>query len=118
MEQLGPPPVEIKDVSINDETSMIVVTYENDNVEEIPKGPDGYIKMHKEWLVDEPPHISDIYKVQMRDIILVSINNDQGCLNNINSFFVNENKVAVVKFIKYMRTRDLSDAKKIWTVRQ
>lgn len=117
MEHLGQ---DVKDVVIDDENFKIKITYSNDGVEEIDKGPDGYFIMHKEWLIQQPPFISDIFKVQMRDITLVTINNDPKCLNNINSFFVNENKEDIKKFLKYMRERDakVEAAKSIWTVRQ
>lgn len=117
MEHLGQ---DIKDVFIDEDNSKIRITYANDGVEEMVKGTDGYAIMHREWLVQQPPFISDIFKVQMRDITLVTINNDPKCLTNINSFFVNENKEEVKKFLKYMRERDakVEAVKTIWTVRQ
>lgn len=117
MEHLGQ---DIKDVFIDEENFKIKITYSNNEVEEIVKGHEGYSIMHREWLVQQPPFISDIFKVQMRDITLVTINNDPKCLTNINSFFVNENKEEVKKFLKYMRERDakVEADKSIWTVRQ
>jgi hypothetical protein len=117
MEFLGE---DVKDIFIDEDNSKIKITYANDGVEEMTKGPAGYSIMHREWLVQQPPFISDIFKVQMRDITLVTINNDNKCLDNLNSFFINENKEEVKKFIKYMRERDakVEQAKALWTVRQ
>lgn len=112
MEHLGQ---EVTDVNID--AGHINITYANGGIEQMVKGEPGYRIMHTEWLVEQPPFISDIFKVQMRDITLVTINNDQKCLNSINEFFVNENKEQVVKFLNYMRKRDLTQAKSIWTKR-
>lgn len=111
---------QLKDVFIDEENLKIRITYTSDGVEEMVKGPEGYSIMYKEWLVQQPPFISDIFKVQMRDITLITINNDEKCLNSLNSFFVNENKAEVMKFLKYMRERDakVEAAKTAWSVRQ
>ena len=70
--------------------------------------------MYKEWLVEQPPFISDIYKKNMNNIILSSIHNNQDCVNSLNNFFVDDNKEEVIKFINYMRSRDLTQEKLKW----
>jgi len=114
MDQAG---VDIQSVAISD-TNMIVVIFANGIVETLAKDVTTYKHMYEEWLKEEPPFISDIYKVQMRDIILAAINNDQDCINDLDKFFTTENIEQVKDFIIYMRKRDLTPAKAQWTVQQ
>ena len=104
----------ITDVNISDTT--IVIIYDNGNNEIIFKNKEGYGLMHKKWLVPQPPFISDVYKKQMRDIILYDIANNIQCFNDLNTFFVQSNKDNVIKFLNYMRTRNLKESKSIWKV--
>jgi ferritin len=50
----------------------------------------------------------------MNNIILSSIHNRQDCVDALNNFFVDSNKEEVIKFINYMRTRDLTQEKLKW----
>ena len=103
---------EVVDISFNGEE--ITVSYDNNLSETFTKGKETYDKMYKEWLKEQPPFISDIYKQTMNNIILSSIHNNQKCITDLNGFFVAENKEEVLKFIKYMRTRDLTQEKLKW----
>ena len=114
MDQVG---VDVQSVAISD-TNMIVVIFANGIVETLAKDVTTYKKLYDEWLKDEPPFISDIYKVQMRDIILAAINNDADCIRDLDKFFTSENIDEVTAFIKYMRKRDLTPAKAQWTVQE
>lgn len=109
MEQIG---VEIKDIDIT--KTNIIITYENDHIEMISKCCDGYKNMYNEWLLDNPPFISDIFKKQMRDLTLYNINQNIECFNYLNNFFVLENKDNVLRFLNYMRKRDLTEDKIKW----
>jgi hypothetical protein len=115
---------EVTDFAVNDANTEMTVTYADGNVEKLVKGPDTYARMNKDWLVSpedggsgQPPFISDIFKVQMRDITLATINNDPKCLSNLDDFFTNANKSEVMRFLTYMRKRDLTEEKSKWTVR-
>ena len=103
---------EVVDISFNGEE--ITISYDNNLTETFTKGKETYDKMYKEWLKEQPPFISDIYKQTMNNIILSSIHNNQKCITDLNGFFVADNKEEVLKFIKYMRTRDLTQEKLKW----
>jgi hypothetical protein len=94
----------------------IVINYENDVVETLPKNIDTYKAFYDKWLVEDPPFISDIYKSQMRNIILACINNNQNCIDELNVFFSSPNEETVKKFFIYMRNRHttLPEKKAIW----
>lgn len=116
---------EVADFSVNDLNTEMTITYADGNVEKLAKNTDTYAAMNKDWLVSpedggsgNPPFISDIFKVQMRDITLATINNDPKCISGLDEFFTNANKAEVMRFLTYMRKRDLTEAKSIWTVRQ
>jgi hypothetical protein len=96
-----------------DENNMII-SYDNEQTETLAIGKDTYNKMYKEWLVEQPPFISDIYKQNMNNIILSSIHNNKDCINTLNNFFTESNKQEVIKFINYMRGRDLTPEKLKW----
>ena len=95
--------------------STIEITYENDVIEIVTKDSNGYKKIHDAWLLEQPMFISDIYKTQMRDLSYASRNNATS-LNQLNNFFSEENQEEALKFITYMRKRDLTFEKQKWTI--
>jgi hypothetical protein len=97
------------------ENENICITYDNGSTENIPIGRDSYVKMHDLWLVSQPPFISDLYKIQMRNIILATINNNEKCVSELNNFFSSGNETDVQKFFEYMRKRDLTAEKAKWS---
>ncbi len=102
---------QIKDIVMtNDE---IQITYMNDMIEVIGKNKEGYKKMYDGWLVEQPRFISDIYKTQMRDLFFASRGNMTN-INNLNNFFIENNKTDVLKFLTYMRSRDLTFERDKW----
>jgi hypothetical protein len=103
---------ELVDISFDD--NKMNIAYDNGFIETLVVGKETYEKMYKEWLVEQPPFISDIYKINMNNIILASIHNNQKCVSDLNGFFVADNKDEVIKFIKYMRGRDLTQEKLKW----
>ena len=103
---------ELVDITFEDNT--MVIAYNNGLTETLVLGNETYEKMYKEWLVEQPPFISDIYKINMNNIILASIHNNQKCVSDLNGFFVVDNKDEAIKFIKYMRGRDLTQEKLKW----
>jgi hypothetical protein len=103
---------ELVDISFDD--NKMNIAYDNGLTETLVIGKETYEKMYKEWLVEQPPFISDIYKINMNNIILASIHNNQKCVSDLNGFFVADNKDEVIKFIKYMRGRDLTQEKLKW----
>ena len=109
MEQVG---ISIKNIDIT--MSNIIVTYENDHIEMISKTGESYKQMYNEWLLEDPPFISDIFKKQLRDLSLYFLNSNTECLNYLNNFFVYENKDNVLRFLNYMRIRDITNDKKKW----
>jgi hypothetical protein len=94
--------------------NTMVITYDNEMTETLVIGKETYDKMYKEWLVEQPPFISDVYKQMMNNIILSSIHNNQKCISDLNGFFRVENKDEAMNFIKYMRGRDLTQEKLKW----
>jgi len=102
----------ISDIAFIENT--MIIYYDNNETESLILGKDTYSKMYKEWLVEQPPFISDIYKQNMNNIILSTIHNNQDCVRALNNFFVDDNKEEVTKFINYMRTRDLTQEKLKW----
>jgi len=102
----------IVDIVFNE--NNMIISYDNEQTETLSIGKETYSKMYKEWLVEQPPFISDIYKQNMNNIILSSIHNNIDCANTLNNFFVENNKQEVIKFINYMRSRDLTQEKLKW----
>ena len=96
--------VDIKNVELNDE--LIKVIYVNDAVEYLPKKHETYKKFNDFWLVNNPPFISDKYKMQMRDIILHVTCHNENCCKSLNIFFSSPNEDKVKHFFTYMRSRD------------
>ena len=105
------PDIEIKDLEITDIDFKII--YQNDAIEIIEKNKDGYKKLFDAWLIEQPMFISDIYKTQMRDLNFASRGNETS-INHLNIFIKEENKTEVIKFITYMRKRDLTFEKSKW----
>ena len=103
---------ELVDIVFIDNT--MVITYDNAQTETLVVGKETYNKMYKEWLVEQPPFISDTNKQLMNNIILATIHNNQDCINQLNEFFVDHNKENVIRFIKYIRGRDLTQEKLKW----
>lgn len=105
--------VEIRNVELTNDN--IIVTYENDAVENLPNDVSTYKAFYETWLKDSPPFISDTHKLIMRNIILASINNDQKCINDLREYF-SSNPDIVKKFLTYMRHRKdtLPEKKAVW----
>ena len=101
-------------VSINIVDEQINILYDNDMTETLMINKDTYTKMRDNWLIDQPPFISDKYKKQMNNIILSVIQNKQSCIDELKSFFTQENIVEVTNFFVYMRNRDLTEEKSKW----
>lgn len=101
-------------VSINIVDEQINILYDNDMTETLMINKDTYKKMRDNWLIDQPPFISDKYKKQMNNIILSVIQNKQSCIAELKSFFTQDNIVEVTNFFVYMRNRDLTEEKSKW----
>jgi hypothetical protein len=105
------PEEDVVDVNLTD--TEINIIYQSGGTEIITKNKDGYKKMYDGWLVEQPMFISDIYKTQMRDLSFGSRNN-QSSVDNLNNFFRQDNKEEIIKFLNYMRKRDLTFDKNKW----
>lgn len=101
-------------VSINIVDEQINILYDNDMTETLMINKDTYKKMRDNWLIEQPPFISDKYKKQMNNIILSVIQNKKSCIDELKSFFTQENIVEVTNFFVYMRNRDLTEEKSKW----
>ena len=104
---------EIKDIVFTPEN--ITITYDNDQVEVVEKTKEGYLKLYDAWLKDNPMFISDIYKSQMRDLTFAARTSNAECFNNLNNFLSEINKDEALKFVTYMRKRDLTYERAQWT---
>jgi hypothetical protein len=109
--------LDIISISFDEDNNNLFVTYSNNEIETVPKNDDTYFRMYDEWLLDQPMFISDIFKTQMRELFFVAKNNDEQSLNSLNTFFCESNKDQVLKFLTFMRKRDLTEEKKKWTVK-
>lgn len=109
--------VEIESVLFEPEN--MIINYVNGANESLAINLDTYKAFHQKWLVPNPPFISDSHKIQMRNIILASINNNPKCIAELNKFFSPANQDTVKRFLTYMRSRDatLPAKKAIWTVK-
>ena len=105
------PEEDVVDVSLTD--TDINIVYQNGGNGILTKDKEGYKKMYDEWLLEQPMFISDIYKTQMRDLSFGSRNN-QASVDNLNKFFSESNKTEVIKFLNYMRKRDITFEKNKW----
>jgi hypothetical protein len=94
--------------------NKFTITYDNGLTETLVVGKETYDRMYIEWLKEQPPFISDVYKQNMNNIILTAIHKKQECIANLNGFFRESNKDEVLKFINYMRGRDLTQEKLRW----
>jgi hypothetical protein len=101
-------------VSINIVDEEINILYDNDMTETLMINKDTYKKMRDNWLIDQPPFICDKYKKQMNNIILSVIQNKQMCIDELKSFFTQDNIEEVKNFLVYMRNRDLTEEKSKW----
>jgi len=93
----------------------IRVHCDNGNIEIIPVNVESYVKMREEWLIQQPPFISDKYKLIMNNIIMSSILKDQNAINELSLFFSVGNEEKIKNFFIYMRKRDLTFEKTKWT---
>ena len=101
-------------VDITFTENSFTITYDNELTETLVIGKETYEKMYIEWLKEQPPFISDVYKQNMNNIILTAIHKKKECIAELNGFFREENKEEVLNFIKYMRGRDLTQEKLRW----
>ena len=88
-----------------------MISSQNQSVE---KNKEGYRGLYDAWLKEQPMFISDIFKTQIRDLTFASRGNEIS-LNQLNNFLSDENKEQAVKFIVYMRKRDLTFERAKWT---
>jgi hypothetical protein len=102
---------EIVDVIFTD--TNFTITYDNSKTEVVEKNKEGYKKLYDAWLLEQPMFISDIYKTQMRDLAFATRNN-AASLNQLNNFLSEGNKTEAIKFITYMRKRDLTFEREKW----
>lgn len=103
---------EVVSVEFND--TSFILTYDNNNTETVEKNKEGYRGLYDAWLKEQPMFISDIFKTQIRDLTFASRGNEIS-LNQLNNFLSDENKEQAVKFIVYMRKRDLTFERAKWT---
>jgi len=101
---------EIINVEFTSET--ITITYDNNEIEIIQKNMDGYKKLYDAWLKEQPMFISDIYKSQMRDLTFAKTNST--FTETMNNYLSEGNREEAIKFITYMRKRDLRFEKSKW----
>jgi hypothetical protein len=94
--------------------NKFTITYDNGLTETLVIGKETYNRMYIEWLKEQPPFISDVYKQNMNNIILTAIHKKQECIAELNGFFRESNKVEVLNFLNYMRGRDLTQEKLRW----
>ena len=82
----------------------------------MPNNTATYTAFYNLWLKDNPPFISDLHKLVMRNIILAAINTDTKSIAELGTFFKEGNEAAVSKFLSYMRKRIeiLPEKKAIW----
>ena len=106
--------IEIQSVELA--SGNINVLFVNGATESYPNTLETYKLFHEKWLVNNPPFISDTHKIQMRNIILASINNNPKCISDLNKYFSSPNEEIVKKFLTYMRKRDdiIPIKKSIW----
>lgn len=103
---------EITEISFTPET--VTITYDNNQVEIVNKTKEGYKILYEAWLKEQPMFISDIFKSQMHDLAFAARGYPDK-LNNMNRYLTEENKEEALKFIVYMRKRDLTFERAKWT---
>lgn len=108
--------IQIRSVIFED--GNLVFTYENDAIETLPINTDTYKRFYETWLKNNPPFISDKYKSHLNNIILATINNNERCINDLNTFFQSPNEDAVKTFFTYIRGREdyIAGERAKWTV--
>jgi len=103
---------EIIEISFTPE--IVTITYDNNQTEIINKTKEGYKLLYDGWLKEQPMFISDIFKTQMHDLSFAARGyNDK--INNMNNYLMEENKEEALRFIVYMRKRDLKFERAKWT---
>jgi len=103
---------EVLSIEFND--TSFTITYDNNEIEIVQKNKEGYKGLYDAWLKEQPMFISDIFKTQMRDLTFAS-NGNVVSINELNSFLSETNKEQAIKFIVYMRKRDLTFERSKWT---
>ena len=89
------------------------ISDDNNTNEILEKKFETYKRMFDEWLLEQPMFISDIFKNEMRNLNYASRNNENS-IQELNRFFSIGNEENVLKFLNYMRSRDLTFEKKKW----
>jgi hypothetical protein len=104
----------ITSVILTDTTIEVFYNDDNNTHEILEKNQQTYKRMYDEWLSGEQKmFISDIFKNEMRNLTYACGNNEKS-IQELNLFFSNGNEETVLKFLNYMRSRDLTFEKKKW----
>lgn len=103
----------ITSVILSDNTIEVFYNDDNNTNEILEKKFETYKMMFDEWLLEQPMFISDIFKNEMRNLNYASRNNENS-IQELNRFFSIGNEENVLKFLNYMRSRDLTFEKKKW----
>jgi hypothetical protein len=103
----------ITSVILTDTTIEVCYDDDNNTHQILQKNQQTYKQMYDEWLLEQPMFISDIFKNEMRNLSY-SCGNNEKSIQELNSFFSNGNQEKVLKFLNYMRSRDLTFEKKKW----
>ena len=101
-------------VSVTFDDTSFTLLYNNGETEVVQKNKEGYRGLYDAWLKEQPMFISDIFKTQIRDLTFAS-NGNVVSTNELNSFLSEANKEQAIKFIVYMRKRDLTFERAKWT---
>ena len=107
--------IETNDID-NTEIKKIIISYDNEQKEELIVSNELYNNIRKTWLIEQPPFISDRFKSIMNNIILACIHKNERCIYDLNAYFSVGNEENVKLFFDYMRKRDLTEEKKKWRV--
>lgn len=103
----------ITSVILTDTTIEVFYNDDNNTHQILEKNQETYKRMYDEWLLEQPMFISDIFKNEMRNLSY-SYGNNEKSIQELNIFFSNSNEETVLKFLNYMRSRDLTFEKKKW----
>jgi hypothetical protein len=101
-------------VTVSFDDTSFTLLYDNGETEIVKKNKEGYRSLYDAWLKEQPMFISDIFKTQIRDLTFAS-NGNAVSTNELNSFLSELNKEQAIKFIVYMRKRDLTFERSKWT---
>jgi len=85
--------------------NIMNITYTNGNVEVLPINCATYKMMYDKWILETPVFITDIYKVEMRNLSFATCQNKHSSINQLNQFFSSDNLANVKLFLTYMRNR-------------